>query len=346
MPVKYTDVDYFVFTDASRHVAQGGSPYDRHTYRYTPLLAWLLLPNITLTPVFGKMLFSVFDLIAGYMIYRLTNGSGRLASLWLLSPITLNVSSRGSCDSIICVMVLGVLFLAEFGHWKRAAALFGLSVHFRLFPIVFGLPLLIKMGKLKRIMQFGFVSSFVFFSLLGLFYFFYGWDFVYETYLYHFVRKDHRHNFSLFFYPIYLITANTEKFSSLVGLVTFLPQIAALGIVGLMRRPLCVIVLLQTLIFVAFNKVITAQYFTWFLCLLPLCVPHIQKGSGIYLLSLLTFWLATELHWLYHGFLLEIQGHSQFLGVFWASLLFFIAHICLIVFIIVATKNYAKNRKE
>lgn len=58
--VKYTDVDYLVFTDGAKFIWNGVSPFERYTFRYSPLIAELLVPNIFLHHCWGKLLFSLF----------------------------------------------------------------------------------------------------------------------------------------------------------------------------------------------------------------------------------------------------------------------------------------------
>lgn len=62
-----TDLDYKVYLDASLYE----SPYQRHTYRYSPLLALIMSPSYTIHQNFGKYLLAVFDLIACFFIFKI-----------------------------------------------------------------------------------------------------------------------------------------------------------------------------------------------------------------------------------------------------------------------------------
>jgi len=147
-PLKYTDIDYFVFTDAARFVSRGRSPYDRDTYRYTPLLAWLLLPTTwqgNLWFSFGKVVFAAGDIVAGWLILLVLRSSMRMsmeralkfASIWLLNPMVATISTRGSSEGLQGVVVMALLWAVMQRRIKTAGVLLGLAVHFKIYPFIY-----------------------------------------------------------------------------------------------------------------------------------------------------------------------------------------------------------------
>ena len=117
VPVAYTDVDYLVYSEASQHVLSGASPFDRATYRYTPLLSWLMMPCHLLHSSFGKLMFILSDLLLAYLLYRIFTLQlieKRLAllytSTWLFNPFSFTISSRGNADVLICLMVIATIY--------------------------------------------------------------------------------------------------------------------------------------------------------------------------------------------------------------------------------------------
>ena len=155
--IKYTDIDYVVFTDAARFRYEGHSPFQRATYRYTPLLAELLTPNIWLHPAFGKLLFCGCDLLVGCLIYSAAKTRSvpertavGCAAAWLLNPIVINVSTRGNAEAVLCVLVVGSVALLLARRTYAAAICYGLAVHFKLYPIIYAPALALAIDRHYR----------------------------------------------------------------------------------------------------------------------------------------------------------------------------------------------------
>ena len=146
-PIKYTDIDYYVFTDAARFTAHGYTPYDRETYRYTPMLAWMLLPTTWSGTwfSFGKILFAIGDVVAGWlMVLVLRNSKNmatdhalRFASIWLLNPMVATISTRGSSEGLLGVLVIALLWAITQNRIFSAGFLLGLGVHFKIYPFIY-----------------------------------------------------------------------------------------------------------------------------------------------------------------------------------------------------------------
>jgi len=145
-PLKYTDIDYLVFTDAARLVSHGRSPYDRETYRYTPLLAWMLTPTATWFFSAGKVLFAAADVLAGWLLVRiLTSGPAAMdaprarkyASIWLLNPMVATISTRGSSEGLLGALVAALLWAVLQRRVGLAGFLLGSAVHFKIYPFIY-----------------------------------------------------------------------------------------------------------------------------------------------------------------------------------------------------------------
>ncbi|KAG8738729.1 GPI mannosyltransferase 1 [Ceratobasidium sp. 414] len=393
--LKYTDIDYRVFSDASHflshpsdgNTAQGfiprvlswslGDPYTRSTYRYTPMLALLALPNEFVHPTLGKGVFAMCDLLVGYLLYRIflrvmqipsslgskpTAGSNtphepnatekhqRMAiawvgGLWFLNPMVANISTRGSAESVLGAMVVSTLFLVLSNHLDWAAMLLGLSVHFKIYPAIYGASILAWIDRqtplnhpsaaiTKKRIRFAIISAFTFIVLNVVMYSLWGYPFLHHTYLYHLTRRDHRHNFSPYFYPMYINYA-LDTSSGLSWptrmlrnpLLSFLPQMMLCVMAGLTlgKRDLPFAWFVQTMAFVTFNKVCTSQYFMWYLWFLPLVLPKMNiSAKRASLIGVV--WVASQALWLSAAFRLELLGESVYLWVWAASAVFLLSN--------------------
>ncbi|RFU24324.1 hypothetical protein B7463_g12010, partial [Scytalidium lignicola] len=373
-PMKYTDIDYYVFTDAARFTAHGGSPYDRETYRYTPLLAWMLLPTTWSSTwfSFGKALFAAGDILAGWLIIQVLISSKQIsmeralkfASIWLLNPMVATISTRGSSEGLLGVMVIALLWAVMKKRVVLTGILLGLGVHFKIYPFIYAPSIIwwlddehLSPGKAlessKDLNIFGrlraffngsriklTVISFLTFATLNVaMYYIYGWPFIQHTYLHHVSRIDHRHNFSPYNTLLYMSSSAPGIYSIPLESLAFLPQLflAAVAIPFILaKKDLASTMLAQTFAFVSFNKVCTSQYFLWYMVFLPFYLPGSSLLKQKYLgIMAALIWVATQGLWLQQGFQLEFLGQSTFVPGLWlSSILFFLSNIWILGIIV------------
>ena len=362
--VRYTDIDYDVFSDGAHLVWRGRSPFERPTYRYTPLLAALLTPNVWLHPAFGKVLFATADLIVGALIQDILTQRqvpGRMcAAFWLYNPLALNVSTRGNGESLVAVLLLGSLHALLHRRLAAAGALLGCAVHLKPYPVIYVPAFLFALDaelgcavapgasaasavpappRSPLIARARFLSAAgaAVASLSFVSFIWCGWPFVSEALVYHVSRQDVRHNFSPYFYLLYLAEPQ-GMLRRAASALAFAPQ--AVLLVAFAAKfgndlPFCMLV--QTVGFVALNKVCTAQYFVWYLALLPLVLPSsaaLQRVHRARTAVLSAFWVGTLLLWLGIAYLLEFGGRPVYLWLWLACLAFFAANVLLLRHII------------
>ncbi|XP_037950217.1 GPI mannosyltransferase 1, partial [Teleopsis dalmanni] len=394
--VPYTDIDYKVVTDGARYVLDGNSPFDRHTYRYSPILAYLQMLNIWIHMACGKVIYAIFDITVSFLIYKIIRAeqlrqsrkgiqtikcqnkemhlvnscdcfkqnkpstflARASAYFWLYNPLTLVISTRGNGDSISSVFVILTIYLLSRSqdlkrgrNWMIFAAglCHGFSIHLRLYPIVFSLAYYLSLseklinstGEFFRqiILPSSKQLTLIFGTILGfsvvsvIFYHLYGWQYIYEAYLYHFVRKDVRHNFSLYFLMQYL--GSNVHFSIIEKLTIIIPQLCLILYLSisfgqfLKTLPFCIFSL--SFIIVTFNSVVTSQYFVWYMAALPLCLKNFKKLSLLKAILYFSLWLLGQGMWLLPAYLLEFKTYNTFYWIGAQSAVFFLVNSFILI---------------
>ncbi|KEQ61384.1 uncharacterized protein M437DRAFT_52175 [Aureobasidium melanogenum CBS 110374] len=368
-PLKYTDIDYLVFTDASRYVYHNQSPYLRDTYRYTPLLAWLLYPTAYGGRwfCFGKAVFAAGDIVTGYLIFLLLQRQKMskaramgFASIWLLNPMVANISTRGSSEGLLAVIVVGMLWAVSVGRIRLAGCLLGLGVHFKIYPFVYAVSMVWWLDRRqagswdgrggmfgglvnRKRVQLALFSFITFAGLNMLMFKLYGIEFIRHSYTYHLTRIDHRHNFSVYNTLLHMKSALGSSSGLGVESLAFFPQLF-LSVVAipllLAKKDLASTMLAQTFAFVTFNKVCTSQYFLWYMVFLPFYLPNsslLRRPKLGY--SALALWVLGQALWLQQGYELEFLGKSTFVPGLWVASMLFFGINCWILGIVVSDIN-------
>lgn len=103
-------------------LASLGDPYERPTYRYTPFLAALLSPiHLFGWTEFGKYIFAASDILCAVFMWLILDGRRPQGTapgmyvhlpgwLWILNPMVAQISTRGSSEALVGLLVLSFIY--------------------------------------------------------------------------------------------------------------------------------------------------------------------------------------------------------------------------------------------
>jgi len=257
--------------------------------------------------MYGKIIFALADVVAGWIMYAILRRSKNMtpgraikfASLWLLNPMVAQISTRGSSEGLLGVIVMVLLWAALRRNFVFAGCVLGFAVHFKIYPFIYGASILWwldsrQAGTLQRtatlwnsVRSFvnppraGFaLASAIIFAVLGVIMTFmcvqtkmafvgftnlrhsYDVEFLQHTFFYHFTRTDHRHNFSPYNILLYMNSSPAAASDFHPETLAFIPQILLSAFIiplQLAKKDLPACMMAQTFAFVTFNKVCTSQ---------------------------------------------------------------------------------------
>ncbi|SNX81668.1 related to GPI14 -Glycosylphosphatidylinositol-alpha 1,4 mannosyltransferase I [Melanopsichium pennsylvanicum] len=320
-------------------------------YVHLPGLLWILNPMVAQISTRGSSEALVGLFVLSFLYFFLKTNPE--APLGLQAKYVFNPSAHDSKDSVTAEVPYYEALPPESAFslldWSleayMAPILLGLATHFKLFPVIYAIPILAHLyrstvsayppqrrasltlwAKHAAGIQFGFVAFYAFMAANVFAWLLWGSPFIDHSFLYHLHRADHRHNFSPYFLGTYLTlftTANTtnslEAHILSSPLLSFLPQLLVVAALGyhLGKRDVVAAMTAQTIAFVAFNKVCTSQYFLWFLWLLPLVWPSL-KVSKVETGLALAAWIGGQALWLSQAYQLEFEAKQVFARI-WAS---------------------------
>eukprot|EP01065_Artemidia_motanka_P044705 TRINITY_DN6408_c0_g1_i1.p1 TRINITY_DN6408_c0_g1~~TRINITY_DN6408_c0_g1_i1.p1 ORF type:complete len:286 (+),score=77.10 TRINITY_DN6408_c0_g1_i1:373-1230(+) len=273
------------------------------------------------------------------MLRRLRCAATAVA-LYLLNPVAVNVSSRGNADSLTTLPLLWSLHCLQSGRWWSAGVALGVAAHLRLFPLVL-MPSAVLFAAQRRrstaangwaavvaaccraaTVVGGACAAASFCAAAS--WLWCGQDYVDEAVLYHFGRKDHRHNLSPVWLPVYL-SADTAAAGIVAAARSLGPRAVAAGAASVWLSgdlPLCWLAVCAS--FVALNTVCTVQYFLWYLCLLPCALRRRPSAAAV------AAPVATLAVWMWRAYRLEFGGDETYVSVWVASCCFVAAQTACI----------------